>query len=363
MNRAGTIGTPTGDGGSAGAVIVRAGGLTVSENGPAVPLSPELSPTETENVDVPVAVGVPEMTPVVGPNESPDGRLPLKMLQVYGAVPPEAVKAAVLYGTLRVPGGRAGATIVSTGVMVQVEGGAAATASAISPAEIVKLYDPIFVGVPLRMPVVAPIVIPGGSAPAETKNEYGGTPPDAVNGADVTGTPTGAGGRTGAAMVSGGGLTVNAREAVTPVAPKISVATTENVKVPCFVGVPEMTPVPEPIDRPGGRLPLATLHLYGGAPPIAVKAAVAYATPTVALGSAGTETRIGAGSVRTVKERTGVAAVRSWLSTTPTTKVNWPVLVGVPLRTPVVELSDMPGGSDPDPGVTDHVKGAVPPAT
>jgi hypothetical protein len=45
-------------------------------------------------------------------------------------VPPDAVKAAVLYGTLTVPGGRAGATIAS--VMVQVEGGAVATVFAAS---------------------------------------------------------------------------------------------------------------------------------------------------------------------------------------------------------------------------------------
>src|SRR5215471_11604925 len=127
MNRAGTIGTPRGEAGSAGAVIVRAPGFTVNEKGPAVPVAPELSATDTENVVVPVAVGVPEMIPVAGPNESPAGRLPLRRLHVYGAVPPDAVKAAVLYGTLTVPGSRAGATIASTAVMVQDEAGAVAT--------------------------------------------------------------------------------------------------------------------------------------------------------------------------------------------------------------------------------------------
>jgi hypothetical protein len=76
-------------------------------------------------------------------------------------------------------------------------------------------------------------------------------------------------------MVRSDGFTVNVREAVTRVAPRLSVAWTENVNVPCVVGVPEMTPVPEPIERPGGRLPLATLQVYGAEPPVAVKAAVA----------------------------------------------------------------------------------------
>jgi hypothetical protein len=69
---------------------------------------------------------------------------------------------------------------------------------------------------------------------------------------------------------------------------------------------------------------------------------------------------IGAGLVRTTKERFGVLAVSPPLSTF-TTKVKFPKFVGVPLSTPVVGSSDMPGGSDPD--ATDHMKGAVPPAT
>ena len=183
---------------------------------------------------------------------------------------------------MNVAGSRGGATIASTGVMVQVEAGAGAVPglAAASRTEIVKPYVPILVGVPLRMPVIAPMVIPAGRLPADTKNLYGGVPPDAVNTAGVTGTPTGEGGRTGPEIgpeiARGAGFTVNVRGAVTPLAFRMSVALTENVNVPGFVGVPEMTPVPEPIERPGGRLPLTTiLHVYGGAPPVAVKAPVA----------------------------------------------------------------------------------------
>ena len=76
----------------------------------------------------------------------------------------------------------------------------------------------------------------------------------------------------------------------------------------------------------------------------------------MALGRAGAETRSG-----TVRERIVVAAVSCSFSITSTTKVNEPALVGVPLRTPVVPLSDMPDGSDPK--AMDHAKGGIPPAT
>jgi hypothetical protein len=171
VNRAGTIGTPTGDGGRDGAVIVRAAvAFTVSENGPATADASELSATITEKVDVPVAVGVPEMIPVAKSNESPGGRLPLNRLQVYGGLPPDAVKAAVLYGTFSVAAGRGGAVKVSPAVTLEVEPGAAATLFALSATEIVKLYVPIVVGVPLSAPVAALSVIPGGSPPPETEN-------------------------------------------------------------------------------------------------------------------------------------------------------------------------------------------------
>jgi len=81
-NRAGTIGIPAGTEARAGAEMVSGGTFTVRDSEPVVLVAPELSVAEIENVDVPVVVGVPEITPVAGPNESPEGRLPLARLQV-----------------------------------------------------------------------------------------------------------------------------------------------------------------------------------------------------------------------------------------------------------------------------------------
>ncbi len=52
------------------------------------------SVTVAVKLKVPVAVGVPEMTPVAGARLSPAGRLPVRD-HVYGVVPPLACRVAV----------------------------------------------------------------------------------------------------------------------------------------------------------------------------------------------------------------------------------------------------------------------------
>ena len=49
-----------------------------------------LSVTITVRLKSPVAVGVPEITPVLVFRVKPAGRLPAEMLQVYGDMPPVA---------------------------------------------------------------------------------------------------------------------------------------------------------------------------------------------------------------------------------------------------------------------------------
>jgi hypothetical protein len=44
---------------------------------------------------VPVPVGVPEITPVLDARESPVGRVPEDMDQLYGAVPPVAASVVL----------------------------------------------------------------------------------------------------------------------------------------------------------------------------------------------------------------------------------------------------------------------------
>jgi hypothetical protein len=101
-------------------------GFTTIVNGVVTAAWSKLSANSTEKVNVPTSAGVPEITPVAAPIESPGGRLPLAMLQAYGGDPPEAVKAAVLYETLTVAAGSVGTVIASAAVIVHVEAGAAA---------------------------------------------------------------------------------------------------------------------------------------------------------------------------------------------------------------------------------------------
>ncbi len=60
----------------------------------AVALAPVASCTCAVKVDVPAAVGVPEMVPLAA-STRPAGSEPPVRLKVYGAVPPEAVRAVV----------------------------------------------------------------------------------------------------------------------------------------------------------------------------------------------------------------------------------------------------------------------------
>jgi hypothetical protein len=49
----------------------------------------------TVKLQVPDAVGVPEITPVLALSASPEGRAPLEIVQVSGGVPPLATSGAV----------------------------------------------------------------------------------------------------------------------------------------------------------------------------------------------------------------------------------------------------------------------------
>ncbi|MGD0922781.1 MAG: hypothetical protein ABSA70_13590 [Terriglobia bacterium] len=53
-----------------------------------------------------------------------------------------------------------------------------------------------------------------------------------------------------------------------------SVTCTVNVQLPVLVGVPEITPVDELSDNPGGSVPLMTLQVSVPAPPLACNVAL-----------------------------------------------------------------------------------------
>src|SRR5262245_39777977 len=52
-----------------------------------------------------------------------------------------------------------------------------------------------------------------------------------------------------------------------------AVTWTVKFEVPVAVGVPEITPVPAASVSPAGSVPLASDHVYGGVPPVAVSVA------------------------------------------------------------------------------------------
>ena len=227
VNRTGTIGAPAGDGVRTGARIVsRAVDVTVRVRRPVILAKSALSATSTENEYVPVAVGVPEITPVVRPIDSPGGRLPLATLHAYGAVPPDTVNAAVLYGVFSTAGGRGG-TVIGSGplVMMKVDTGATAPAPRPSFTAIENVNDPAAVGIPLNVPVAGSSVTPGGSAPVDTEKVYGRTPPEAVKLTGTIGAPAGEEGSAGAVIFRGTeDPTTSVRVGVTPIVSKLSIA-------------------------------------------------------------------------------------------------------------------------------------------
>ena len=75
-------------------VVTVSGAATVRLSG-FVAVSELTSVTWTVKLLVPVPVGVPEITPVLDARESPVGRVPEDMDQLYGAVPPVAASVVL----------------------------------------------------------------------------------------------------------------------------------------------------------------------------------------------------------------------------------------------------------------------------
>jgi hypothetical protein len=103
----------------------------------------------TVNVDVPVVVGVPEITPVVGARLKPVGNAPLSTLHVMGASP--VAVTVRLYAVPLVPSGNVEVVIV----------GAVPTLTAVMVTEQVSVFSPsvvvtVIVAVPAATAVTTP---------------------------------------------------------------------------------------------------------------------------------------------------------------------------------------------------------------
>jgi hypothetical protein len=125
---------------------------------------------------VPIAVGVPEITPVLALMEIPAGKL--LAAHENGAVPPLASSGVLGYGNPTVPAGSAAGPLTDGGGLKLTEKMRVAVAPAVSVAVIVIENSPDAVGVPEMTPVAALIARPAGRPLAD--HAYGAVPLDAV---------------------------------------------------------------------------------------------------------------------------------------------------------------------------------------
>jgi hypothetical protein len=132
-------------------------------------------------LNVPATVGVPEINPLEAVKLKPPGSAPALRLQLYGAVPPLAVKVA-LYTVPCVPPVNEPVVILTGGIdALIVRLNALVAACAVGAVEsvtfTVKLKVPEAVGVPEMTPLDAVKVNPEGSEPELILHVYGIVPP------------------------------------------------------------------------------------------------------------------------------------------------------------------------------------------
>jgi hypothetical protein len=132
----------------------------------------------------------------------------------------------------------------------------------------VKLATPRVSGVPLMIPAT-PRLNPDGSAPTVTAHVYGGDPPVALSPCEYA-APTAPGGNDEVVIVRTGELMASDRMAVVDVE-ELSVTRTINLAGPTVVAEPYIIPLGLRL-RPSGSEPVASDHMYGGDPPVALSA-------------------------------------------------------------------------------------------
>ena len=110
---------------------------------------------------------------------SPAGNSPADTVQLYGLIPPSAARVAV-YAVPAVPAARFFVLIVS-GAATAMTRSFTALAPAASADFAVKLKVPVFVGVPLIVPLLEFKLNPSGSEPVSTVHEKGPVPPLRAN--------------------------------------------------------------------------------------------------------------------------------------------------------------------------------------
>lgn len=232
---------------------------------------PSASVIRTVKDDDPMAVGVPDSTPVDAFKVAQAGRAPSDTLHVNGATPPDAARV----WEYAVP-------VTPDGIEVVEIAGADAATEMVSacvvvrePPSVTRIVNDatvlvVEVGVPETTPVDVFKVIPAGSAPEATAHVYVPVPPVADRGCEYP-VPRRAGESDFVLIVSGLMTTIVSERVA--VRPSTSVARTVNVEVPAVVGDPN-SPPDELSERPAGNEPDAISHVYGLTPPVAANACV-----------------------------------------------------------------------------------------
>ena len=298
------------------------------------PVEPDESVAARVTLEVPAAVGVPEMVPVEGSMPSPAGRPVADQVSVADGEESVAVAPRVTDEPETedcAPGSETETALVT----VQAK-----EAWPVEPDESVAtrvtLEVPAAVGVPEMVPVEELRVRPAGRPVADQVSVADGEESVAVA-PRVTVAPEtedcAPGSETETMLV-----TVQAKEAW-PVEPDESVAARVTLEVPAAVGVPEMVPVEGLMASPAGRPVADQVSVADGEESVAVAPRVT-AAPETEDCAPGSETETVLVTVQ-AKEAWPVEPDES-VATSVTLEV--PAVVGVPEMVPVEELRVRPAG-------------------
>jgi hypothetical protein len=224
----------------------------------------------TVKVNFPVAVGDPEITPVVSARIKPVGNEPLSRLHV---IPPPVAASVWLYAVCAVPSGNV-AVVISGVVTIVIDNDFVSLPLAFS-ALTVKLDVPAVIGVPVI--AFSTRSKPAGNDPPSRLHVMGVSPvAESVWLYAVSTTPFG----NAEVVIAGVPAAAIAMDNCLVALPAALVAFTVKVDVSASVGFPEIT-APLRV-KPAGNAPLAMLHVMGASP---VAASVwLYAVPTVPPG-------------------------------------------------------------------------------
>ena len=142
--------------------------LSVAVAVPAVGVAESV--TLTVKLDVPVAVGVPEMVPALGLLKlKPVGSDPALMLQVYGGVPPMACKVWLYTLSILPPASDVVVTLNGGWITVMLKLAFLVAAVGVCESVTVTVKFEVLLTVPLGVPEITPALLrlkPAGKLPA-----------------------------------------------------------------------------------------------------------------------------------------------------------------------------------------------------